>query len=289
MIYVRQIFFTLSLILLSVVVFPQAFYIKQIQDSAKAGIFGQIAFMEEDSLNLYLVANTTYSPAGLCNAGNGLSFVFKINKANGTMLNSNFISGNPFVTKINCGFKLNNSLYLGGEMASSTNNYALVVRYDLISNQILWFKSLKGYFSPINKITSIKLNSDKKTITSKGVDIGYWAISPSSFVAFTDTIGSYWGSSDLGYMNYGSALLTNPDLSFSNADGKYYTIGNDFYSDTIYVGKTLNWSYVQAQYKKLGLKGDGSQFSYSFDKYILNIVNQTSGFTCFITDTLMNF
>ena len=268
--------------------FAQSFYLKEFRDSTKAAIFGQVAFMDQDSLNLYLVANTTYSPAGICNSGNGLSFVFKISKSNGAIVSSNLISGNPYVSKINCGFKHNNSLYFGGEMANSTNNYSTIGKYDLIINQLVWFKPMTGFNSPINRVTSLKLNPSNSTLKFEGVNIYSWAISPSAFMGLIDTLGTYPSTMNFGYMNSGSVLLTNPDLAFSNLDSRFYTIISDFYTDSVYIAKTINWSNVATQWMKLNLKSDGSQFSFTFDKYILNIVNQNNSFTCFITDTLLN-
>lgn len=237
-------------------VFSQSFYLKQIQDSTKAGIFGQVAFMDQDSVNLYLVTNTTYS-SGYCSNTTGLNYVLKVSKQTGNIISSNAITGNPLATKITSGLKLNNALYLGGEMSDLTSRYGVLAKYSLLSNQIVWTLPLDVYSTPWNYISTMKFNSNKTNIVFNG--IASYSGLPSNYIGFVDTLGTLGPSANYGLKYLGtSGQLTNSKFDFSSLDTKFYTIANDFYSDSVYMVKNLNWN-LYGQIKKVNLKSDGNQ------------------------------
>ena len=98
--------------------YSQTIYFKTIKDLQNSPVFGEVASIQQDSLNLYLVINSGYNPSGICGPGNGSTYIVKVNKTTGTIISTDSMNAAPDVMKVNDCFKLNNCLYLGGEMSS---------------------------------------------------------------------------------------------------------------------------------------------------------------------------
>ncbi len=266
----------------------QSFYLKEFRDSTKAAIFGAVGFMDEDSLNLYMVTNTTYS-TGYCSATTGVNYVLKVNKQTGNIVNAKVIGGNPLAMKVTAGFKYNNALYMGGEMSDITTRRCFLLKYDLNLNQVVWALPLITYYStPMNCVTRMKLNPLTGNIIACGSVNSTFVPSPSCFLLEADTLGNFFNEAGYGF-TFDNALMQNPSFDFLKYKSNYHAVSKDFYSDTVYVSNFNNNSIYTSSHKKLNILSDGNNFSVAFNKYILNVVGNNNSFTCFLTDTNFNF
>lgn len=186
--------------------FSQIGYINQISDSTGIGLFGSIGFLDHDNNYLYVGINTNYDEGGYCNGSNGQSFILKLDKTNGAILNSFNFNFDTLVSEINTGFYYNNSIYFGGKTSHTpwSHSGSYISKYNFLTQQLEWTKGIVNTSHYKHGIQSLKLNPYNKTIYFSGNDL---LTNPNSFGM---TIGGYIGIID--------------------------TLGNNFYNSTCAIG-----------------------------------------------------
>jgi len=204
--------------ILSVIIFcflkisySQTGYITQISDSTGIGIFGSIGFLDQDANHLYVGVNTNYDEGGYCNGANGQSFILKLDKTNGAIINSFNFNFDTMVSKINAGFFYNNCVYFGGQTSRSpwahTGSY--ISKYNFLTQQLEWTKGIVNISHYKHGIQSLKLDQNNKWIYFSGNELA------NSF-SFGGYIGGYIGIIDTLGNNFYNSAGTIPTMENSN-------------------------------------------------------------------------
>lgn len=196
--------------------FSQAGYITRISDSTEAGIFGSIGFLDQDENHLYVGVNTNYDEGGFCNGANGQSFILKLDKTNGAIINSFNFNFDTLVSEIGAGFYYNNCIYFGGKTSLSpwSHSGSYIAKYNFGTQQLEWTKGIVNTSHYKHGIQSLKLNPNNKKIYFSGNELAStsgWAQYIGGFVGIIDTLGNnfFTSAGSIPTMQNSNGYLSN--------------------------------------------------------------------------------
>lgn len=271
----------------------QSGYFNEIRSTKNTPIFGEVGCLDQDSLYFYAIVNSGYSTGGFCSGGNGTSYIVKISKATGKLVWADSISGMPYVMKTNDGIKVNNSLYIGGQLGDFTQRFAFVAKYNLSSRTIDWQKVFNAYWTPTitEFVTQIRYNKGTKKLflTSTNMKVSFLP-SPLS-TGVVDTTGTgflVWGINPTFYIQ-----MQNLKFDISSYNNYCYGMGKEIGSRNVCLFKNTqpnfyNFGWVGANTNVLNITTDSTQYSCVLDKYILNVAGKGNDCICILSDTLLN-
>lgn len=210
-----RLFLTFLVFFLFKLSFSQTGYITQISDSSGAKIFGSIGFLDQDNNHLYIGVNTNYDEGGYCNGANGQSFILKLDKTNGAILNSFNFNFDTLVSEIGAGFYYNNCIYFGGKTSRSpwSHSGSYITKYNFGTQQIEWTKGIVNTSHYKHGIKSLKLDPNNKTIYFSGNELtqSQFGVFTGGFVGIIDTLGNNFYNSACGIasMEYNNMYMNN--------------------------------------------------------------------------------
>lgn len=209
-----RLFLTFLVFFLFKLSFSQTGYITQISDSSGAKIFGSIGFLDQDNNHLYIGVNTNYDEGGYCNGANGQSFILKLDKTNGAILNSFNFNFDTLVSEIGAGFYYNNCIYFGGKTSRSpwSHSGSYITKYNFGTQQIEWTRGLINTSHYKHGVQCLRLNPYNKNIYFSGNELDNsvgWFIG--GYVGVIDTLGNnfYNNSCIMASMQNSNSYLNN--------------------------------------------------------------------------------
>jgi hypothetical protein len=285
------------LVLFSLQLNGQSTFLKCYKDSSNANNFGKVAFLAVDSFYIHAVFNSNFLIGGFCNGGNGSIYYLKINKTNGSIINSSIIADASFIARAASGYLYKHCIYLGGETANPyIGHSSFILKFDTQTNSIIWQKNFTSNASwnslfAESVTTDIELLPNFKTIFFYGRGM-YNYFNPSSGVASfkgqIDTAGNNFDITPFGFES--GSYKTNPVFTNSNSGSKSFVLVNDSLTKKISLVTFSNNNiyYDWGAGIELNIQTTGYHFINKCGKKIISIIDKSNGTIAIVSDSLNN-
>ena len=268
-------------------------FLKTIKDSLSLKNFGEVAFIDSDSLFIHLLFNSNYDTGGYCDGSNGSIYYLKLNKSNGQIIAYRSITS-TLVMRTNAARLYKGNIYLGGEMANPfLDRSAFVMKFNTQSLNIVWQRNfnMKWYAAaadPSNpcKVTDIALTPNNDSIVFYGTGFckpGFNTGQLSSFKGIIDTNNNNFSGV------YYAAYMSSVNTRFTNGNGgaKAYLITHDNVSGNVQIvtSNDNKQLWTSDQGLELNMVSTGRHYVGKFGKLIVYLIDKPLNSTCIVTDS----